>query len=381
MSPKLKEYLLTAKQTLLRLLNTPMWMMLIISLCLTSLVFGNQTVWDLPVGVIDMNHSASSRFIIREINASPKMKVINYTEIDQAKNDLHWRKLFAVIIIPPDFEKHFLRGDTATISIYGDATSRLANGQIQQAINSVYQELSNRYNKQLLYAQGFSPDQANAVIEPMKNTLTDLYNPGINFAAIVLPGLLIMMLQQSMLMASSRTSIALYIANNGKTPFHIYLGALTGLLPVWLFLSIFLLVFWPAVMGFRQTASIPEILILVLPFLFAVIAMGFFVMHCLRSVELVFLTLTFIPMPVFYFSGAIWPASSMPAPIWFIAQFLPSTWATKMLAGVNQLKLPMSQVWHEVIMLFALTIFYIILAFFIAWLRDKGYRRFSWRKM
>lgn len=381
MPTKFQEYLSTAKETLLRLLNTPMWMMLLVSLCLTSLVYGHQTVWDLPVAVIDQDHSIASHFITRQINASPKMDTINYDDLNQAQQDLHWRKLFAVVIIPQDFEKHFLRGDTATISVYGDATSRLANGQIQQAITAIYQQLSDQYNQQLLYTQGFTPAQADVVLNPMNNTLTDLYNSGINFAAITLPGLVIMMLQQSMLMASSRTSIGLYIAHNGRPPLHIHLGAMTGLMPIWLFLAIVLFVFWPAVMGFRQTAPILELLVLTVPFLFAVMAMGKFIMQCLRSVKLVFLTLTFIPMPVFYFSGAIWPASSMPPIIWFISRLLPSTWATKMLAGTNQLGLPIWDVWPDLLMLIVLTIFYTILAFVVGWMRDYGWARLSWKKL
>lgn len=380
MSQSFQEYLQTAKNTLLRLLKTPMWMMLLVSLCLTSLVFGNQTVWDLPVAVIDLDRGIASHFITRQINASPKMQTINYDNLDQAREDLHWRKLFAVIVIPKDFEKHFLRGDTTTISVYGDATSRLANGQIQQAITTIYQELSTQYNQQLLFTQGYAPNQAQVVLNPMNDNLTDLYNPGINFAAIILPGLVIMMLQQSMLMASTRSSIALYIAHNGKTPLHIHLGAMTGLIPIWLFLAVVLFVFWPAVMGFRQTAPILELLVLTIPFLLATMAMGTFIMQCLRSVELVYLTLTFIPMPVFYFSGAIWPASSMPPIIWFISRLLPSTWATKMLAGTNQLGLPIWDVWSDLLMLVGLTIFYTMLAFIVGWMRDYGWSRISWRK-
>lgn len=381
MSPHFNEYLQTAKQTLLRQLGTPMWMMLLVSLCLTSLVFAHKSVWDLPVAVIDQDRTIASHFITRQINASPKMDAINYLSLEQARQDLHWRKLFALIIIPRDFEKNFLAGKQATISVYGDATSRLANGQIQQAITAIYQELSNQYNEQLLYAQGFSEGQASVVLNPMNNTLTDLYNPGINFAAITLPGLLIMMMQQSLLMASTLTSIGLYIANNGKTPFHVHLGAMTGLIPIWLFLTIALLVFWPTLMSFRQTAPIPELLLLVFPFIFAVIAMGVFIMQCLRSVELVFLTLTFIPMPVFYFSGAIWPSSSMPTGIRILSEFLPSTWATKMLAGTNQLNLPIWDVWTEVLMLMALTVFYSVLAFIVGWVRDYGLAHISWRKI
>lgn len=377
----LTEYLKTAKGILLRLLSTPMWMMLLASLCLTSLIFWNKSVWDLPVAIINLDQTPTSFEVIRQINSSPKIKLHHYDTLSKAQLDLHSRKQFAIIIIPQNFEKNLLRGQNTIVPIYGDATNRLANGQIQQAITDVYQQLADTYNKQLLYKQGYSENQAEVLLHPIKSIRTDLYNPGINFAAITMPGLLIMLLQQSLLMASTRTSIALYIAHNGKTPLHIHLGAMTGLLPIWLFLTITLLVFWPAIMGFRQTASIPELLILAIPFLFAVMAMGKFVMQCLRNVELIYLTLTFIPTPVFYFSGAIWPASSMPDFIWYLSRLLPSTWATKMLAGTNQLGLSIWAVWPDILILMLLTLVYSLLAFIVGWLRDYGFKRFSWRKI
>ncbi|MGK9541632.1 ABC transporter permease, partial [Salmonella enterica subsp. enterica] len=81
---------------------------------------------------------------------------------------------------------------------------------------------------------------------------------------------------------------------------------------IWLFLSIVLFVLWPWILGYRQTATIPEIIMLTFPFLLAVLGLGKLVTECLRSVEMIYLTLSFITMPVFYISGTIWPLQAMP---------------------------------------------------------------------
>ena len=36
------------------------------------------------------------------------------------------------------------------------------------------------------------------------------------------------------------------------------------------------------------------------------------VTECLRSVEMIYLTLAFITTPIFYLSGTIWPLQAMP---------------------------------------------------------------------
>jgi ABC-2 type transport system permease protein len=63
-----------------------------------------------------------------------------------------------------DFEKRVLRGEAVTIPIFGDATNRMANGQIQQDISATYNELSLRYNQAQLMRAGFSTDQASVLL-------------------------------------------------------------------------------------------------------------------------------------------------------------------------------------------------------------------------
>lgn len=376
----MSSYWKTFSKVLMSMLERPMWLMLILSLCIMSTVYANRTVWDLPVGVIDQDHSTASRQLIRQLDATPKIAIQTYDSLDEAKRDLGWRKLFAVIIMPVDLEKKILNGKNIEIPVFGDATNRLANGQIQQDVVAAYQQLLGQYNTSLLMRSGFSERQAQVIMMPIQSQTLDVFNPGISFAAIIFPGLLVMLLQHSLLIACVRVSIVLKGTPGGKPSLPVYLGGLSALLPIWLFLSIVLFVLWPWVLGYRQTATIPEILLLTFPFLLAVLGLGKLVTECLRSVEMIYLTLSFITTPVFYLSGTIWPLQAMPQWVRAVSSMIPSTWATKAIAGVNQMGLSLRDVGGDVAMLLLLGAVYTLIGIGVGAARNRVGLRTLFRK-
>ncbi|OWF83264.1 ABC transporter permease [Yersinia frederiksenii] len=367
----LKSYWQTFSRVLMGMLEKPMWLMLLVSLCVMSMVYANRTVWDLPVAVVDQDHSTASRQLIRQLDATSKISIKTYDNLPDAQRDLAWRRLFAVIIMPTDLEKKILNGESIVIPVYGDATNRLANGQIQQDVVAAYQQLLNEYNSGLLLRSGFTPGQAEVLLTPIRGQILEVFNPGISFAAIIFPGLLVMLLQHSLLIACVRVSIAMKSAPSGKPSIPVYLGGLSALLPIWLFLSIVLFVLWPWLLGYRQTASIPEVLLLTFPFLLAVLGLGKLVTECLRSVEMIYLTLSFVTMPIFYISGTIWPLQAMPGWVRAISSMLPSTWATKAIAGVNQMGLSLRDVVGDMLILLLLGAIYTLIGISVGVLRNR----------
>ncbi len=359
-----------------RMLEKPMWMLLLFSLCVMSLVYVNHSVWDLPVAVVDLDHSSASRMVTRSLDASSKIAVRSYSNTEEAQQDLAARKLFAVVVLPHNMEKRILHGENVTIPAYGDATNRLANGQIEQDVISAYRAMTLSYNSEILMNNGFTPVQIQRILSPINAQSIDLFNPGISFAAITFPGLMVMLLQHTLLIAGTRTSIVLHTLPQGKPPLPVYLGCLSALIPIWLFLSVILFVVWPMLLGYRQTASIPEILLLTFPFILATLGFAKLITECLRSVELIYLTLAMVTTPVFYISGTIWPLQLMPKWVWFITHLLPSTWATNAIASVNQMGLSITEVGGDVVMLLVLGASYATLGWLVGALRDGHLRRF-----
>ncbi|MDX7986826.1 ABC transporter permease [Xenorhabdus sp. 12] len=369
-----KLYWQTFRNVLLGMLEKPMWLLLIVSLGIMSLVYVRPSLWDLPVAVIDQDNSHASRALIRRIDSTAKVEARSYSNLSHARSDMLQRKIFAIIIVPANFEKRLLNGQNVTVPVYGDATNRLANGQIQQDLALAYQELLSEYNGALLLQANFSLEQVKILLQPIKGETIGLFNPGVSYAAIVFPGLLVMLLQHSLLIACVRVSIAVRGVPKGKPPLPVYLGALSALVPIWLFLSVIFFVLWPWVLGYRQDAPIYIVLLLTFPFLLAVLGLGKLVTECLRSVEMIYLTLAFITTPIFYISGTIWPIQSMPDWVKVVSSSLPSTWATKAIAGVNQMGMPIHGVLQDIGMLLLLGVIYMFLGILVGALRNGELR-------
>ncbi|WP_340609829.1 ABC transporter permease [Xenorhabdus bharatensis] len=369
-----KMYWQTFRTVLLSMLEKPMWLMLIVSLCVMSLVYVNPTLWDLPVAVIDQDNSHMSRALIRHVDATAKVETKNYASLSDARADMLHREIFAIIIVPTDFEKRLLGGENVTVPVYGDATNRLANGEIQQDLILAYQKLLSEYNTKLLLKSGFSTEQVKVLLQPIKGETVGLFNPGVSYAAIIFPGLLVMLLQHSLLIACVRVSIAMRETPKGQPPLPVYLGALSALLPIWLFLSVIFFVLWPWVLGYRQDAPIYQLLLMTFPFLLAVLGLGKLVTECLRSVEMIYLTLAFITTPVFYISGTTWPIQAMPDWVRAISSVLPSTWATKIIAGMNQMNMPLQSMLGDIAMILLLGVIYMFLGILVGMLRNGELR-------
>lgn len=362
------------------MLMRPMWLLLLLSVSLMSLVYINGTITNLPVAIVDQDHTATSRSLIRSLNTSSKIEAITYENSLQAYDDINNRKLFAVFTIPRNFEKKILNGEEVTIPAYGDASSRLANGLIQVDIRGIYQQILTQYNTRIMRNAGFADKQIDIILSPIKGQTEPLYNAGISFAAITFPGLLVMLLQHSFLIAATRTNITLNSLPQGKPPKIVIFGSLFGLLPIWLFLSIVLFGLWPWVLGYRQLASLTEILIMTFPLLLGALGLSKLLTECLRKTEMIYLTLAFLTTPVFYLSGTIWPIDAMPHWVQFVSYLLPSTWATNMIAGVNQMGLGLADNWHNMLMILLLGAIYSIMGILIAALREGRIRKFFRKK-
>ncbi|MFR0691517.1 ABC transporter permease [Enterobacterales bacterium AE_CKDN230030158-1A_HGKHYDSX7] len=366
------------RQSLKNMLGKPLWLLMVLSVALTTLPYAHRTMDDLPVAVIDMDHSVVSRDLIRLLDAAPKIATRAYDELPEAQHDLAWRELFGIVVIPVDFEKRVLRGESVTVPIFGDATNRMANGQIQQDINATYSELTLRYNRERLMRGGFSEEQSNVLLQPAVGQLTDLFNPGTSFAAIVLPGLVTLILQHSLLLSCTRVNLNLRggTPRSLRQPASTRFGRYAAQLSIWTVLAMLFYVIWPWMMGYRQTASFFMLMGLVLPFLLAVIAMSEFIAEVLPSEEAVYLTMTFITLPLFYMAGFTWPPQAMPPWVQLLADAIPSTWAIRAVVEMNQMNLPLSAVADRILILFAMAAAYGLLGTLV-----YQYRNWRWDQL
>jgi ABC-2 type transport system permease protein len=168
----------------------------------------NQIVRKIPIAVVDNDLSDLSRNIVQTLDASGAVSVVVQAEtLAEARKVLDRGEAFAVVGIPPDTERDVLKGNTAHIPIYADATylfifRSMANG-IAVAINTLSSELAAggaRTDGSLVKAALASTSPAEILLQP-------IFNPVGGYASYIVPAAFVLILQQMLLIGASMLTV------------------------------------------------------------------------------------------------------------------------------------------------------------------------------
>ena len=73
---------------------------------LYSWIYNNEVVRDVPVAIVDLSHTASSREFIRDFDAAPDVKTAYYcNSLDEAKNLVGKQAVHGVLYFPSNFDE------------------------------------------------------------------------------------------------------------------------------------------------------------------------------------------------------------------------------------------------------------------------------------
>lgn len=158
-------------------------------------IFSHTQITDLPIGVIDQDHSPIANTLVRYLEASPDITVANfYHSPADAKNAILQRDIYAVVIIPEDFSRNILSSKPAPIVLQVNAQYGTHSGIIQKSVQSVAGTLSAGVEIQRLVKQGIAPSQAAIAYSPISIQRISLFNAATNYqqflASTVIPALL-----------------------------------------------------------------------------------------------------------------------------------------------------------------------------------------------
>lgn len=124
------------RRELARIARTPrirwlgLWLPLLV-IALLMAVFHAQTPRHLPVILVDHDHSALSRQLARTIAAAPAVTLdTSATDLRAAGERVRAGRVFAVIAIPPDFERDVLRGHGAQVQVFHNSQAMTAGNVV-----------------------------------------------------------------------------------------------------------------------------------------------------------------------------------------------------------------------------------------------------------
>ena len=101
---------------------------------LYTYLYSEETLQELPVGVVDADNTTNSRQLLRMIDASSGVAIYSsYLNLADAQKAFQQEQIRGIITIPKDFGRDLQRGEQPVISVYADASYMLYYKQVLTA--------------------------------------------------------------------------------------------------------------------------------------------------------------------------------------------------------------------------------------------------------
>ena len=298
---------------------------------LFGLVYENYRVYRIPVVVVDEDRSASSRTLIRNLEASESIAV---TEVTAVRDDLPGKfmreECWGAVVIPEDFERSLKRSDPAQLLMLTNASNIVIGNYAQRGVQGVLAGVAGGVAIDRMMRAGASQGAAAATVAPVVMQTRVLFNPASNYANFVMPLLLIILVHQIVILGSAMSWAREFEPGSGYD-----IGSFAGTshfvgksIP-YMIMSLF----WLAV-GIAGTHSwlsipfegaVPDILLLGLLSGVCLVTTGALLGMVIRSKVGVVQIVFFTSMPLLLVSGGSWPLPAMPYPLRWLSLLLPST--------------------------------------------------------
>ena len=169
-------------------------------------IFRNSTVKEIPIAIVDKDHSTLSVKIGNAIEASPDVDVVF-----QSQDFFEARELFeqgtvkAIVIIPEETEELVFNGAVTTLPVYINGTNVLLAGLVQRSVLTTIRTVSGgvQLKKQLMEGKNYT--DAMVRVMPVNIQKHLLFNPFTNYTYFLSSAMLYMMLFLFVLLSSVYT--------------------------------------------------------------------------------------------------------------------------------------------------------------------------------
>ena len=152
---------------------------------------------DLPIGVVDQDNSATSRSLIRNLDAMQNSRVMyRFASVTEARNAMQEGKVFAYLYIPEGTASKLLAGRQPNISYYYTMTCMTAGSMASKDLKTIGVLGSAAVGKAVLSAKGASDEQIRAALQPVTIDAHMIANPqgsyNYSLTTVFVPGILML---------------------------------------------------------------------------------------------------------------------------------------------------------------------------------------------
>ena len=298
-------------------------------------------VREVPLAVVDLDHSSLSRQLIRFADAHETLQVT--ARVDswrEAEALIASGRVSAYLVIPAKFRADVLRGRATTIAYGGDASYFLPLKQALSGLADSVGYSAARVKIIRRLAAGESRPSAVAAVQPLRLHLHPVGNTRESYAGYLIPAVFVLILQQTLVLGVGLLAGTLRGRRQpaaGPPPFGDYLGGSAALAVIYLGHAAFHAGFSLWVYDLPRHGELAALALFTIPLVFACVFFartlaGF----CARRESSIHLYLL-MSVPLLFVAGTAWPAEMMPPPLRWLSLLIPSSVGIGGLIRLNQL--------------------------------------------
>ena len=301
-----------------------------------GIAYKNEVVRNIPVAVVDQDQTASSRQLIRMTGATEQLDVVTtVSSLAEAQSMFYKGLVNGVILIPESFEKKLMTAQQTSVTVYSDAGFFLIYKQTLSGALRASATFAGGVEIKRMLAKGASLNQAMERRDPVSLNTTMLFNPAGGYNSFVIPGLMIVILQQTLLIGigllggthreKRRQRFIIPKALNRGGIFPIVFGKAGAYFFLYLFNVIITQIWIYHWFNLPSKGSVMAVMALMVPFLLAVTFLGLALSTLFTRRESSIIFIVFISPLTLFLSGLSWPKEAIPMWLNYLATLLPST--------------------------------------------------------
>lgn len=338
---------------------------------LYSWIYNNEVTREVPVAVVDMSHSHTSREFTRMLDASPDTKVAaRCKSLEEAKERVGRGEAYGVVYFPQDFQTKLNRMEQTHVGVYCDMSLMLAYKAIFQTCTAIQGNLNSRIQIELTGNATAREDELTT--RPLDFDEVPMFNNTAGYGNFIIPGVLMLIIQQTLLLgvgmaagtARERNNYGFLVPANKhyRGVMRIVWGKALAYFMIYTVMAAYLLSAVPHMFSFISLISGSELILFALPYLLACIFFSMTLSCLMRYRENVMLLVVFSSVPLLFMSGVSWPQSNIPSFWQGVSWLFPSTFGIRGYVRMNSMGATLEDISTEYHALWIQTVVYFVLA-------------------
>ena len=287
---------------------------------------------DMPVGVVDLDNTSTSRSIIRRLDGFQSSQVVaRYASVAEARHAIQENEIYAFLYIPKGTTEQLLSARRPKISYYYNLASIMSGALLMKDLKTISTLGSAAVGQATMRAKGYTPEQIQTFLQPIRIDLHQIGNPWTNYNAylttVFVPG--VMMLFMFLISAYSLGMELKFDRGKellAKADNNIVVAILGKYLPqimVFLVLIFFYEFYIYYVLHFPHVGGWPMILLLALLQVFGSIGFGIFAFGLMPSLRMSMSVCSLWAVLSFSLAGSAFPVMGMDTPIQALTWLFP----------------------------------------------------------